>query len=341
MGFNLFGYLVKGPFPALPALEAAFGRTIKGETKVSFETATLRKDDFHHLDVVRTETGFLILCDAKAVKGERAARLSAGTESLTFLMSETSMTFMFEKYEDGKKLWEDGALFEGKLTRMGSELPLDEKTDVVFHTFPALTREFAGVDFHGIDLSEPVTRYRLGPALAQPLAQSQPAEKPAEPATPQGDFRQEAAALFFSFWDEVILNKKKGPDPLRKEGGRTVYSFESYLREKGVGQEQIRRYGEYVSSKEFSEVMKQRQRGNLRKGIKAAAIAFGAYTLVLMVVYFILGLVVSVFTGTSVWSLAFWGWVTAAAVLTCAFTLLRAIFPRAKNVNVFQVFDGR
>jgi hypothetical protein len=335
MGFNLFGYLVKGPGPVQPALEAASGRAVTEEEKVSIEEATLNKHDPHHFDVFRTETGFLILCDSEAVNEDMAARLSEGTESLTFRMSETSMTFMFEKYEDGKQVWEDGAVFEKKLTRLGSKLPIDEKTDVVFRVFPVLTKEFSGVDFHGIDLSEQVTRYRLGPAVAR----NQPRGKPAEPETRQGDFRQEAEALHASFWGEIAAGGKKMLDPVRKEGDRLIYSFETYLRAKGVGQEQIRQYCEYASSAEFREAMRQKRNGDRLRVIKKSGPMVSIIALMFMVFYFFVGLVVSAFIDFSVWSLSFLGWVAAAAVMTCALLLLRARLRMVKIPVRVQIFD--
>ncbi|WP_375773374.1 hypothetical protein NR798_21650 [Archangium gephyra] len=335
MGFNLFGYLLKGPGPVVPALEAASGRSVREEKKVPFEEATLSKHDPHHFDVLQTEKGFLILCDFDAVNEGMAARLSEGREALTFRMSETSMTFMFEKYGDGKLVWEDGISLEEKPTRMGSVLPIDEDTDIVFHLFPELTKEFTGVDFHGVDLSEPVTRYRLGPAVAR----NQPAGKPAGPVTRQGDFRQEAEELYLSFWNETAKGKNEKPGRIRQEGAQTVYSFEAYLRAKGVGQEQIRRYCEYAVSDEFREVMSQKMQGLRSGGRKGVAVFTSILWLGLMVIYFIVGLVVSAFTGTSVWSLSFWGWVTAAAVMTCAFLMIRAIQRGKKNPMLIQIFE--
>lgn len=335
MGFRLYGYLVKGPGPVLPALEASFGRAIKEETKVSFEKATLNKHDPDHLDVFHTEKGFLILCDVKAVNEKTAARLSEGTESLTFQLSETSMTFMFEKYKDGQLVWEDGALFEGKLTRMGRTLPIDENTDVVFDTFPELTREFTGVGFHGIELSEQVTRYHLGHAVAQ----SQPAGKPVESIPQLGNLHQEAELLYMSFWGRMYESEKKKPARPRKEGEKTVYSFEAFLREMGASQEQIRRYGEYVLTDEFREATRQKQQAFRRKTLKRSSVMVASVWLGLTVVYFIAGLVVSAFTGTSVWSLSFLGWVAAAAFMTCALLLLRAWLRGKKEAVIIRIFD--
>jgi hypothetical protein len=350
MGYNLFGYLVKKDHKDIPAMFGSVkGKQVVKKGQVTFEDATYYNDDAFIFDIYETDKGSLILCDSEMVSDNMARKLSEGTEVMTYRMSETSMTFMFEKYTNGSLLWEDSAVFEEEVQRMGEAMVIKEDEDVVFTTFPKLTQEYVGIDFHEAD-DAMFVRYTLVDHPVQstppPLSTDNgPIGKTDRPPmstdigqTVISDYRSEAETHYDAFMREIILNKK--PGVVAEKEGKTVCSIESYLRIKGIPAEKVHLYCTYLKSEAFKTRLDEKQK-HFSKTAKAVNVKFIiVMVMVILLVYLVVSFLASIFLDSVAWSFQFFAFFCAVCLVIFLLPYLKGKGRKKRHITVTKIFDS-
>lgn len=248
MGYNLSGYLIKGnPDHILHDFSRAAGFILTNRREVSLSDAMEGYRDEDYLHFYASGQGIAIFhIDALFNNRDINKEVSAGREVITFGLSEAAMAYSFEKHADKRAVWNDSVVFEEPMQRTGNHLPITANTDVVREIFAPMSREYTGLDI--INAGTDVRAWRFSvervavaaPSKPAPAAATQeseaPAEKPVKAARPAKEGTAKADLSRFpeiakQFIKDMQAHQEAGM--FYNESGVWLYSFESWLREKG------------------------------------------------------------------------------------------------------------
>jgi len=172
MGFNISGIAINKNYKQdFEKLKRQYDWNLEGPVEVSFETASSNYTENDICNVYFTENGTLIFISMERCID--AGLCVSDANSMTFVLSEMSMSFIVNYYE-GKQL--KRAIMETEGDRMddsGDPLPVEaispDTSEIIWNQMKVLL----GKSFYDIDLGDKALQYRFAKNVAAPVVKEQ------------------------------------------------------------------------------------------------------------------------------------------------------------------------
>jgi hypothetical protein len=166
MGFNISGIInSKMSDKAVIQFEERFDLKLERiDEVITLAQASENKYDSAYVDFYFTRKGYIVFFDNNLTKRAKLDILSEDSDSeiIHFDFSETSMAFIFRKYNKGSFEWKFGALWEGEYQTIGDNmLGIDENTDIIFDTFSKLTEDYLDFNFGKMEDTIKLFRFKI------------------------------------------------------------------------------------------------------------------------------------------------------------------------------------
>lgn len=210
-------------------LEKTSNISLINVTQIDFSEALNRQLGSGYIDVLSTERGNLILWDVKP-SPSNFEELSIGTEVLEFILSESTGSFLFTKYKNGAFICKE-TIGGNESISDSSNLSYSGQGAGVFDVFSNCCFEYLGVNFRDLNTDTILSRYQI-----------EVIEKPTFDHLQVDDILENFRKTIFSKPKKIALVSKS------KTG--IHLSFETYLHNKGYGENEIKALCELVSKKE-------------------------------------------------------------------------------------------